>query len=36
MGFDPTRPQKKTPFDYVFVVGAILVGIALIAWALLG
>ena len=36
MGLDPTRPQKKTPFDYAFVVGAVIAGIALVAWALLG
>ncbi len=36
MGFDPNRPQRKTPFDYVFVAGAILAGVALLLWAFFG
>lgn len=36
MGMDPTRPQQKKPFDYFFVFAAILAGILLVAWALLG
>lgn len=36
MGFDPTRPRPKTPFDYAFVIGAIVAGIALLVWAFFG
>lgn len=36
MGFDPNRPMRKTPADYVFVAAAVVVGIALVLWAFLG
>jgi hypothetical protein len=36
MGFDPQRPQKKRPSDYLFVVAAILAAAVLIGWALFG
>ena len=36
MGFDPNRPMRKTPADYVFVAAAVLVGVALVLWAFLG
>jgi len=34
MGFDPHRPHRASPFDYVFVVAAVLAGIALLVWAI--
>lgn len=36
MGFDPHRPQRRRPTDYVFVVAAVVVVAALLLWALLG
>lgn len=36
MGFNPQRKMAKTPADYVMVVGAVLVCVALVAWAFLG
>jgi hypothetical protein len=36
MGFDPTRKQQRRRSDYVLVAAAILVTLALVAWALLG
>jgi len=36
MGFDPNRPQVRRPTDYLFVAAAVLVCLALLAWALLG
>ena len=34
MGFDPTRPQKRRPGDYVIVAAALAVVLALLLWAL--
>ena len=36
MGMDPTRQHQRRPFDYAFVIGAIIVGIALVSWAFFG
>ena len=36
MGFNPHRPQKRRPSDYVMVVAALVVCAALVAWALFG
>jgi hypothetical protein len=36
VGFDPYRQRKRRPSDYVMVAAAVVVCIALIAWALLG
>lgn len=36
MGFDPRRPHKNRPTDYVFVVAAIVVAIGLMVWAFFG
>ena len=36
MGFDPNRKHQRSTFDYFFVAGAIIVCIALVAWAFLG
>ena len=36
MGFDPTRQQVRRRSDVVFVVAALVVAVALVAWALLG
>ncbi len=35
VGLNPYRKQTRRPSDYVFVVAAIVVALALIAWALL-
>ena len=36
MGLDPTRQHQRRPFDYLFVGAAIIAGIALVVWALVG
>jgi hypothetical protein len=36
MGFDPHRQHRRTGFDYVLVAAAVVVCVALLAWALLG
>gem|GEM_PF-969917 len=36
MGFNPHRPQKRTPADYVMVAAAMLACAALVAWAIFG
>ncbi len=33
MGFNPFRPQRRSPVDYVLVAAAVLVSIALVLWA---
>ena len=36
VGLDPTREHQRRPFDYAFVAGAVIVGIALVLWAFFG
>jgi len=36
MGFNPHRPQKRTTADYVMVAAAMVVCLALVAWAVFG
>jgi hypothetical protein len=36
VGFDPYRQQKRRTSDYVMVVAAVAVCVALLLWALLG
>ena len=36
MGFDPNRPQVRRPSDYLFVGAAVLLCLALLAWAFFG
>lgn len=36
VGMNPFRPHRRSPADYVMVAAAILVCIALVAWALFG
>jgi hypothetical protein len=36
VGFNPYRKFKARPTDYVLVVAAILVALALVAWGVLG
>lgn len=36
VGLDPTRTRRKSPFDYIFVVAAVIVALLLVVWALLG
>ncbi len=33
---NPFRPQRRSPADYVMVAAALLVVLALVAWALFG
>lgn len=33
MGFNPFRPQRRSPFDYVLVTAAVLVAAGLVLWA---
>jgi hypothetical protein len=33
MGFNPFRPHRRSPADYVMVVAAVLVALVLLAWA---
>jgi len=36
MGFDPHRQQRRSVGDYLLVAAAVLICVALVAWALLG
>ena len=36
MGFNPHRQTRRGPADYVLVAAALVVCVALVAWALLG
>lgn len=36
MGLDPTRRHVRRRSDYVFVAAALIVAVALVAWAFLG
>ena len=36
MGFDPTRQQRRRPTDYLFVAAAVVVTLAVLAWAIFG
>jgi hypothetical protein len=36
VGFNPYHPKKRTPSDYLLVVAAVVVCVALVAWAFLG
>jgi hypothetical protein len=36
MGLNPFRQHRRTAADYVMVVGAVVVCVALVLWALLG
>jgi hypothetical protein len=36
MGFNPHRPHRRSPLDYVLVGAALVVCALLVAWALLG
>jgi hypothetical protein len=36
MGFNPFRPQRRSVADYVMVVAAILLCVALVLWAAFG
>jgi hypothetical protein len=36
MGFNPYRPQKRRVSDYLLVAAAVVVVLALLAWAALG
>ena len=36
MGFDPNRPHRRRPSDFVFVISAITVALILLLWAFLG
>ena len=36
MGLDPTRRHVRRTSDYVFVAAALIVAVALVAWAFLG
>jgi hypothetical protein len=36
VGLNPYRKIKRRPADYVFVVAAVLVALALVLWAVLG
>jgi hypothetical protein len=33
MGFNPFRPRRRSPVDYVLVAAAVSVSIALVLWA---
>jgi len=33
MGFNPFRPQRRSPVDYVLVAAAVIVSLALVLWA---
>jgi hypothetical protein len=33
MGFNPFRPQRRSPVDYVLVAAAMIVSLALVLWA---
>lgn len=36
MGFDPHRPHRRSPADYLMVGAALVICLALLAWAFLG
>jgi hypothetical protein len=36
MGFNPHRPQRRRPTDYLFVGAAVVVVLLLLGWALFG
>jgi len=36
MGFNPHRQYKRTPADYALVIGAVMVCVLLLAWAVFG
>ncbi len=36
MGLNPFRHHRRTPADYLMVVGAVVVSLALVLWAFLG
>jgi hypothetical protein len=36
MGLNPFRQQRRSPADYVMVVGAVVVTLLLLVWAFLG
>jgi hypothetical protein len=36
MGFDPQRPHRRRPSDVVYVAAALIVGVLLVLWALVG
>ena len=36
MGFNPHRQQRRSPLDYVMVVAALAVCLALVVWAFFG
>ena len=36
MGLNPFRQHRRTPVDYLMVVGAVVVCLALVLWAMLG
>jgi hypothetical protein len=36
MGFNPHRPHRRSPVDYVMVGAALAVCLALVVWALFG
>ncbi len=36
MGFDPSRPRKQRPTDYLYVAAATVVALLLLAWVMLG
>jgi hypothetical protein len=36
VGFNPFRPRRRTPADYVMVAAALVVCAALVIWALAG
>jgi len=36
MGLNPFRQHRRTPADYLMVIGAIAVSLALVLWAFLG
>lgn len=33
MGFNPFRPQRRTPADFVFVAAGLVVSVILLLWA---
>ena len=36
VGFNPMRPSRHSPADYVMVAAALVIVLALVAWALFG
>lgn len=36
VGFNPFRPQRRSPADYVMVVAALVICAALVLWAFFG